>query len=122
MDWGEDPEGATPLDEEQRAGLRLSWVSTRADLNEPKPTTSSEGQRNSRARVRPRGGRRADPQPGFFDHVTVRRVHRDMFGDVSSSGTGQFRQRDLSVGVEFWRVPGGRISSLLADTCCSGRR
>ena len=41
IDWGEDPEGATPLDEEQRAGLRLSWVSTRADLNRPRPTTSS---------------------------------------------------------------------------------
>ena len=34
MDWVEDPEGATPLDEEQQTGLRPSWVSTRADLTE----------------------------------------------------------------------------------------
>ena len=36
-----------------------------------------------------------------------------MFGDVWS-WAGQFRQRDLSSGIEFWRVPEA-VSNLLAD-------
>ena len=112
LDWGEDPEGATPLDEEQRAGLRLSWVSTRADLNEAEADNILKGSRRWRARARARGARRLTLNQ-LLDHVTLREVHRDMFGDVWS-WAGHFRQRDLSIGIDFWRVPEA-VSNLLAD-------
>jgi Fic-DOC domain mobile mystery protein B len=31
--WGDDPDGATPLEPDQTTGLRPSWVATRSDLN-----------------------------------------------------------------------------------------
>ena len=32
-DLFQEPENATPLEPEEREGLRLTWVTTRADLN-----------------------------------------------------------------------------------------
>lgn len=103
IDWGEDPEGATPLDEEQRAGLRLSWISSRAELNEAEADNILEARRKWRARARARGTRQLTLQQ-LLDHMTLRDLHRDMYGEVWS-WAGQFRQRNLSIGIDYWKVP-----------------
>jgi Fic-DOC domain mobile mystery protein B len=92
--------------------LRLSWVSTRADLNEAEADNILKGRQKWRARARARGARQLTLGQ-LLDHMTLREVHRDMFGDVWS-WAGQFRHRDLTIGIEFWRVPEA-ISNLLAD-------
>jgi Fic-DOC domain mobile mystery protein B len=94
-DWGEDPEGATPLGEEEREGLRLSWVTDRSDLNAAEADNIRDGILKWEARRH-----RLD---SLLDDKTVRDLHRDMFGDVWG-WAGKYRRRELNIGVEPARV------------------
>jgi Fic-DOC domain mobile mystery protein B len=96
--WGEDPEGATPLTEEQRRGLIASWVTTRADLNEAEADNIQDARRRWR-----RKRLSLDALDALLDHSAVSELHRDMFGDVWS-WAGTYRTTNLNIGVEFWQV------------------
>jgi Fic-DOC domain mobile mystery protein B len=111
-EWGPDPEGATPLDDEQRAGLIPPWVATRADLNEAEADNILEGQRKWRRRVNTRGKSRLTLD-NLLDHLAVRTLHRNMYGEVWS-WAGEYRNRDLNIGVSFWQVSEA-VVNLLED-------
>jgi Fic-DOC domain mobile mystery protein B len=96
VEWGDDPEGATPLTEEQRTGLKLTYIATRDELNEAEADNILQGVAMWQ--------RRSLSLAVLCDDKRVRDLHRDMFGDVWA-WAGRYRSEDLNIGVEFWRVP-----------------
>ncbi len=91
MDWDDQPEGATPLTEDQRDGLKPSWVSTMDDLNEAEAenilagSTKWYGRRNT--------------LDSLLDDKTVRDLHRDMLEDVWT-WAGTYRLRESNIGID----------------------
>lgn len=112
VDLGEDPEGSTPITDEQRAGLRPTWIATRADLNEAEADNILSARLNWRPRIRATGSRRLTVER-LLDHIAVRELHRDMYGDVWA-WAGSYRTTDTNIGVAWHRVPMA-TSDLLAD-------
>jgi len=74
-------DGHTPLDEEHRRGLKLSYITTRGELNE------AEQENILRATVSRRPPRASDLLTSRY----LRELHRDMFGDVWS-WAGMYRR------------------------------
>jgi Fic-DOC domain mobile mystery protein B len=105
MDWDDQPEGATPLTEEQRDGLKPSWVSTMDDLNDAEAenilaaSTKWYGRRNS--------------LDSLLDDKTVRDLHRDMLGDVWT-WAGTYRLREGNIGIDPRQVSVG-VRNLVED-------
>jgi len=94
-DWGEDPEGATPLLDEERQGLIASWVTTRAELNEAEADNIQDARNKWR--------RKRLNVHTLLDHAAVRDLHHDMYCDVWS-WAGTYRTRDVNIGVEYWKI------------------
>ena len=92
---GEDPEGATPLTEEQREGLIASWVATRDDLNEAEADNIADARRKWR--------RKRLSLHGLLHHAAVRELHYDMYCDVWD-WAGTYRTTAVNIGVEFWKI------------------
>lgn len=83
-----DSDGHTALDEDDRLGLRPTYIATRGDLFEAE-------QRNIvKARLR-----RPPSAQELLDDWYLRRLHRAMFGDVWE-WAGQYRQRETNIGVD----------------------
>jgi Fic-DOC domain mobile mystery protein B len=95
VDWGEDPDGATPLTEEQRKGLKLTYIADRAELNEAEAENILLGTRKWQ--------RRSHQLHALLDDKTVRDLHRDMFGEVWR-WAGSYRLTDLNIGVDWHQV------------------
>lgn len=112
IDFGGDPEGSTPITYEQREGLLPAWIATRADLNEAEADNILKARLSWRPRVRVRGSRRLTVER-LLDHIVVRDLHRDMYGDVWS-WAGSYRTTDTNIGIGWHRVPVA-TSDLLAD-------
>lgn len=92
------PSGSTPLPAEEQRGLRLTWITTRHELNEAEQTNILAGRSWAlRSRVRPT----AEPY--------LMRLHQRMFGDVWS-WAGKLRTRETNIGV-----PPHQISSRLRE-------
>lgn len=81
----------TPLDPDEAAGLRLSWVATRADLDAAEQVSITTGLRRRRWR-RP-------STPDLLDDLAVRDLHRDLFAEVWT-WAGLLRRVDW---VSGWR-------------------
>lgn len=111
-EWGWDPDGATALGPEQRAGLKPSWVATRSDLNQAEAENILRGSRAWRRRARATGRTRLTPET-LLDPLSARQLHRDMFGAVWE-WAGRYRQRDTNIGVAPARVQLD-VVDLLAD-------
>ena len=96
-DLFQEPEDATPLPPEERAALRQSWITKRADLNEAEQENIVKGA----AWARGRRGRKP------VDLVTVDfalSLHKRMFGDVWK-WAGAYRQTPRNIGIEPYRIP-----------------
>ncbi len=88
-DLFDEPEGATPLDPDEREGLLLQWIETRADLNQAETANIEKGI------VWAHRSRKAE----ILTEEFIRTLHKHMFGDVWA-WAGQFRQTEKSVGVD----------------------
>ena len=99
----QDPEASTPLEPEEREGLRLTWVTTRADLNAAEQDNIDKGAAWAfRARTR--------------DLMTVDfvlQLHKRMFGDVWS-WAGQYRRTERNIGISPHLI-GVQTSQLVGD-------
>lgn len=84
-------EGQTPLDPDEAAGLRLSWVTTRADLNDVEAANIVQGITWARRRIAT--GTAVIPSEEF-----LRALHARMFGQVWA-WAGQFRSSERNIGV-----------------------
>jgi Fic-DOC domain mobile mystery protein B len=103
--FGEDPQGATPLSPDDMEGLRLSWVSTRAELDR------AEAENILRGRTWAFSRRRAPYW--YLDSSGCRDLHRRMLGDVWS-WAGQLRTRETNIGVDPAAIAVG-LHDALAD-------
>ena len=103
--FGPDPDGATPLEDSDLEGLRLSWVVDRADLN--------AAEADNIAAAIAKWERRPRPTEALLDDKVVRDLHRDMFGDVWA-WAGTYRTRELSIGVDRHTIS-VELRNLVAD-------
>ena len=95
---------STPLDPDEAVGLRLSYISTRVELNEAEALNVEAG-----LRWAGRGRTLEDVlRPSFLCEL-----HRRMFGEVWS-WAGTYRRTEKNLGIEWWRVPVA-VDDLLED-------
>jgi Fic-DOC domain mobile mystery protein B len=97
-DLFQEPDGATPLEPEERDALLQSWITHRRDLNEAEQENIAKGA----AWARNRRNRKA------ADLLTVDfalSLHRRMFGDVWR-WAGTCRQTARNIGIDAYRIPG----------------
>lgn len=88
--FGPDPEGATPLTADDVVGLRLSWISTQAELN--------QAEAENILRARSWAGRTRRAAFWYLPTDGIKELHRRMFGEVWS-WAGQVRQRETNIGI-----------------------
>ena len=99
-----EPDGATPLSPEEQQGLRPSWITTRADLNEAEADNVLKGLAWSRRR-------RATAVDVATDRFS-RELHKRMFGNVWA-WAGTYRATERNLGVPPWRI--GNDCAVLFD-------
>ncbi len=88
--------GATPLSEEDIAGLKLTNITTQGELNEAEAENIIRGQEWAlRSRIA--------KLPEMLCDDYLLRLHKEMFGDVWK-WAGKYRQSDLNIGVSSHRI------------------
>ena len=101
------PEGATPLESDDVAGLIPTWAATREDLN-------AAEQANVLKAVQWASSRRG---PHSLDKILTEKIvkdlHRRMFGDVWK-WAGEFRRHATNIGTDWPHIP-MQLHDLLAD-------
>lgn len=95
-------DGHTPLGDDDRQGLKLSYVTTRGELNE------AEQQNILRARQR-----RPPALEALLDDKYLRDLHRAMFGDVWA-WAGRYRSLETSIGIDPTQIAVS-VRGLVAD-------
>jgi len=100
------PEGATPLDPDEAAGLRLTHITTREELN----VFEAE---NIRVGVEWAWRSRAKD---ILNEPYIRKMHQKMFGDVWK-WAGAFRKSGKNIGVSRERI-GIELHKLCDDVKC----
>lgn len=87
------PDGATPLDPDEIDGLRLSHITTRAELDrwEQENITEAEAWAFRRA------------LPDILTDGFAKRLHKRMFGHVWQ-WAGVYRKTDKNIGIPAWRI------------------
>ena len=83
-----EPDGATPLDHDERRGLKFPHITTRGELDELEQANIEQGLRWISIR---RGG-------DIFDDSFVRKVHERLFGEVWQ-WAGEYRRTEKNIGV-----------------------
>jgi Fic-DOC domain mobile mystery protein B len=96
-------DGHTPLDDHDRQGLKLTYITTRSELNEAE-------QENI---LRARQGRRHPRLQALLDDRYLRDLHRAMFGDVWA-WAGSYRRVETSIGIDPARIA-VCVRNLVAD-------
>lgn len=99
----EYPPGATPLNPNEVAGLKPSYISTQSELNAAEQDNILQGEKWAFARKR----------KNFLTEKFMRELHRKMFGHVWS-WAGQYRTSDKSIGVAWFRIP-EEMNKLIGD-------
>lgn len=89
--FGPEPEGATPLSEEDYLGLKPKWVATRGDLNQAEARNILQASEKYFTTT-------PDLSSLLDDHF-VRQLHKEMFTDVWT-WAGKYRQTETSIGVD----------------------
>lgn len=102
-DLFEEPEGATPLDPDEQEGLLLTWVTTRADLNQAEQDNIDAGLAWAI--------RQKKHNISSVDFALA--LHRRMFGDVWA-WAGTYRDTEKNIGVAPHRI-GQEVATLLDD-------
>jgi Fic-DOC domain mobile mystery protein B len=92
---GAEPEGATPLTEDDLKGLKIDWVRNRGDLD----IVESQGVGLARRVFLGRNIELAE----LLDDYFIRQLHQTMFQEVWT-WAGKYRTKDLNIGVDFQAV------------------
>lgn len=88
-----EPEGATPLDPDERLGLKFGHITTRGELDELEQANIEQGLAwVSRRRT-----------GDIFDDAFVRTLHKRLFGDVWS-WAGEYRLTEKNIGIDPHQV------------------
>jgi Fic-DOC domain mobile mystery protein B len=100
-----DADGATPLDEDEIAGLIPANVQTRAELNAWEATNIAEAVAWAYGRS----------HVNILRMETLRELHRRMFG-ATWTWAGTFRRRDNNISPHHWPQVPTLVSDLVDDT------
>lgn len=93
--FGKDPEGATPLTDDDFEGLRPTWISNRDDLNLAEAQNIADATGKYRKKnLKPHE---------ILDDLFVRTLHKAMYSDVWA-WAGTYRLRDTSIGIAPERI------------------
>ena len=92
---GQDAPNATPLSHDEVIGLIPTWIATRQDLNLAEFSNINSAQ--SQAKWRNLSTSK------LLDDLQVRLLHKAMFGNVWT-WAGQYRARNLNIGIDFVNV------------------
>lgn len=105
-----DAEGATPLDEDEIAGLIPANVQTRAELNAWEATNISEAVAWAYGRA----------QLNILRVETLQELHRRMFG-ATWTWAGTFRRSDNNISPHRWPYVPMLVRDMLGDTRAQSR-
>jgi len=97
--------GQTPLDEEEKEGLKILTISTTGELDEFE-------QKNIEQAVQWTIGKKIKVEK-LISEQFVRSLHKRMYGEVWK-WAGHFRKTEKNIGVESWRIP-TKLEQLLGD-------
>lgn len=106
-DLFKEPDGATPLDEEDRAGLIPTWLATRGDLNAAEHANIGK----ALLWVESKGGPHS--LAAFLSEDLIKNLHRRMFNEVWK-WAGEYRRHNTNIGVD-WPYISAQLRDLLAD-------
>lgn len=98
--------GQTPIDEEEKEGIRIRSITTQSELNEIE-------QKNIEQALQWAIGKRFTKEK-ILSEKFIRTVHKKMYGDVWK-WAGEFRKSEKNIGIEFWKIP-SELKLLLDDT------
>jgi Fic-DOC domain mobile mystery protein B len=98
----EQNDAATPLTEEEREDLILSYITLRSELNEAEQANILEAEEWAFSRKR-----------DVLDERFLKNLHKRMFGRVWK-WAGTFRQSEKNIGVDAYQVP-VELRKLLED-------
>jgi Fic-DOC domain mobile mystery protein B len=101
----EEPEGAIPLDPDEKQGLKFGHITTRGELDELEQANIEQGLAWV---ARRRGG-------DIFDDAFIRRLHKRLFGDVWS-WAGEYRLTEKNIGIDPFQIS-MQLRMLLGDAC-----
>lgn len=99
-------EGQTPLDDDEKEGLRIETIATRQELDEFEQQNIEQAvewtmKRSFKAEV-------------ILNEDFVQNLHKRMYGDVWA-WAGEFRKTDKNIGINKWQIP-TQLKALLDDT------
>lgn len=100
----EEPEGATPLDPDEKQGLKFAHITTRGELDELEQANIEQGLAWISRR---RGG-------NIFDDAFIRTLHKRLFGDVWS-WAGEYRLTEKNIGIDPFQI-GMQLRMLLENS------
>lgn len=89
-----EPDGATPLDPDERQGLKFGHITTREELDEVEQANIEQALGWLSRR---RGG-------DIFDDGFVRALHKRLFGDVWA-WAGEYRLTEKNIGIDPSQIP-----------------
>lgn len=98
------PTGATPLDPDETAGLLLSHITTREELNHWEQKNIGEAEEWAFGRK----------HKDLLSQLFLCRLHKKMFGQVWA-WAGQFRKSMKNLGVQPWQIA-LEVNQLCQDT------
>lgn len=102
-DLFQEPDDATPLDPDERLGLKQTWITSRRDLNEAEQENIVKGAVWARSRRQRNAEILSDP--------FLKTLHKRMFADVWD-WAGVYRLTARNIGVEPYRIPNDVIMML----------
>lgn len=89
-----EDDSSTPLSAEEKAGLRLKWITLRSELNE------AEARNIAQAQLWLSSSKKAN----IYSDVFLRRLHKKMFGAVWK-WAGEYRNSERNIGVAPYQIP-----------------
>jgi Fic-DOC domain mobile mystery protein B len=101
-----EPGGTTPLEPEERDGLRQTWITHRRDLNEAERENILKGATWVR-------GQRSSKLDQLLSVEFAKTLHARMLGDVWE-WAGKFRLTERNIGIEAHQI-GSELAKLMAD-------
>lgn len=99
----EYPPGATPLNPNEIAGLKLTYISTQRELNAAEQDNILQGEKWAFAKKR----------KDFLSEKFMRELHKKMFGHVWS-WAGKYRSSDKSIGTSWFQIT-AEMNKLIND-------
>jgi len=96
--------GQTPLDPDEKEGLKPKHISTQGELNEWEQLNIIKGARWAQRQLK----------QDVLDDVFLRKLHKQMFSDTWT-WAGTYRKSDKNIGCD-WRQVSMRVRNLLENT------